>query len=151
MYLYSVCMQVPRHSSGLTSSTSMGLMCMTAVNILQANMLRNLQRNTTKAPFFTVLSAHSRCWELRAVMQITRYPRPTVNVLLITGCTCSALSNDEMLQEILQSPSYSKIEADGKTKGLSRSNHFLRPWWHNLLNSEQLIMCNNVIQLWNSS
>lgn len=60
------------------------------------------------------------------MMQITRYPRLTMNVLLITDYTCSALNNDEMLQEILQSPSYSKIEANVKTKGLLRSNNFLR-------------------------
>lgn len=60
------------------------------------------------------------------MMQITRYPRLTMNVLLITDYTCSALNNDEMLQEILQSPGYSKIEANVKTKGLLRSNNFLR-------------------------
>lgn len=60
------------------------------------------------------------------MMQMTRYPRPTMNVLLITGCTCSALSNDEMLHKIIQSPSYSKMEAHVNTKGQSRGNSFLR-------------------------
>ena len=126
IYLYNVCVQVPRHCSGLTSSTSTGIINMITVNTLQANMNKNLQRNITKVSFFTMFSECSRCWGLSSMVQITRQPRPTVNVLLITACTCSALSNDEMLYKIHQSPSYSKIEVNVKTKGLLRSNNFLK-------------------------
>lgn len=136
MYLYNVCVQVPRHSSGLTSSTSTGIMELITANTRQANMLKHLHRNITKAPFFTIFSKCSRCWGLGATMQIARRPRTTVNVLLIIGCTWSALSNHEMLQDILQWLSYSKIEANLKTKGLSRSNNFLRTQWYSLLNSQ---------------
>lgn len=135
MYLYNVWVQVPRHSSGLTSSTSTGIMELITANTRQANMLKHLQRNITKAPFFTIFSKCSRCWGLAVTMQVARHLRTTVNVLLIIGCTWSALSNYEMLQDILQWLSYSKIEANLKTKRLSRSNNFLRTQWYNLLNS----------------